>query len=386
MKRNLVTDRCLILLACMLMTFVLGSVHSFSVFLVPLEQRLDLPRSDISLIYSWALVAITFSVLVGYRVYARLDAWIMLLLIGALAALGLSLTVSATSWWHWFIGYSGLFGLANGMGYGYCLQLVGHELSRIKGFAMGAVTASYALGSILFAKVFAWRIGAAGVESALLALMYMVMICSVVAALFLWWSRSRFPDQSHQPETVGSPGKIFQFWFAYFCSVFAGLMAIGHAAGMVLWKELGIAQATLGAMMIGVGSASGGFLAGWMIDRWSISRFLVGLPLLAAVAMLFLLLTSDIDGVILLLSVIGFSYGSIIAVYPVAISRYFADAGPRVYGRVFTAWGVAGLSAPWFAGLIFDVSGSYASALILAALISLVSAASAAICRFDNAV
>jgi hypothetical protein len=52
--------------ASMLVTFVLGSVHAFSVFIVPLETRLQLPRSEISLIYSFALVALTLAVLLGY--------------------------------------------------------------------------------------------------------------------------------------------------------------------------------------------------------------------------------------------------------------------------------------------------------------------------------
>ena len=53
----------------MLVTFVLGSVHAFSVFVVSFEALLGLPRSEISLIYSLALVAITLSVLLGYRFY-----------------------------------------------------------------------------------------------------------------------------------------------------------------------------------------------------------------------------------------------------------------------------------------------------------------------------
>ncbi len=61
----------LTLLASMLVTFVLGSVHAFSVFLVPLETLLQQTRSEISLIYSFAL---TLAVLLGYRAYGLLPA------------------------------------------------------------------------------------------------------------------------------------------------------------------------------------------------------------------------------------------------------------------------------------------------------------------------
>ena len=378
------SDRYSVLFACMLVTFVLGSVHAFSVFLVPLEQSLELPRSDVSLIYSLALVAITISVLIGYRLYAALPAWSMVATTCAMAAIGLYLASQADGWWLLFAGYSLLFGLANGVGYGYCLQLAGRELSRVRGFAMGAVTASYALGSILFAKVFAWRIEAADVRAAMLALMLAVIVCGALAAALLWFSRSRFQDPQRLANSILDRPRVLQFWFAYLCSVFAGLMAIGHAAGIVLWKGLTSEQATLGAMMIGVGSAAGGFLAGWLIDRWPMTRFLVGLPLLAALAMLLIVPAGGSAGVILLLAVVGFSYGSIIAVYPVAISAYFGEAGPRIYGQVFTAWGFAGLAAPWAAGLIFDWRGGYVAALVAAALIAMLSAATAALCRFER--
>jgi len=62
----------------------------------------------------------------------------------------------------------------------------------------------------------------------------------------------------------------------------------------------------------------------------------------------------------------------------VAIAVRFAEQGPRAYGRVFTAWGLAGLLAPWTAGRIFDVSGGYDAAMLVAAAVALISVACAA--------
>ncbi|MDE0114248.1 MAG: hypothetical protein OXN84_18415, partial [Albidovulum sp.] len=38
----------------------------------------------------------------------------------------------------------------------------------------------------------------------------------------------------------------------------------------------------------------------------------------------------------------------------------------RVFSLIFSAWGIAGLTAPWLAGRIFDQWGDYRFAFILA--------------------
>ena len=53
---------------------------------------------------------------------------------------------------------------------------------------------------------------------------------------------------------------------------------------------------------------------------------------------------------------------------------YGMEAGPRIYGRVFTAWGTAGLLAPWFAGSLFDGNNSYTTQIAAAALLGTLSA------------
>ena len=371
----------------MLVTFVLGSVHAFSVFIVPLEDLLRLPRSEISLIYSFALVSITISVLLGYRIYSLVEAWLLVASTCVVAATGLVVAAYAKDWWMLFVGYSLLFGISNGVGYGFTLQLVGRELPTIKGLAMGSVTAAYAVGSIVFAKIFASQITSTSVAGAFTALAQALTACAVVAGLILWFSKAKYgSDKAAQMGSGHSlqTRMVILFWLAYMFSVFAGLMAIGHAAGIALSKGASTQLSVWSAMMIGVGSAGGGFLAGWLIDRWSITRFLIGLPLLSAISLLLLTMVESPNLVVALLSLVGFSYGSIIAIYPVAISNYFGEQGPKVYGRVFTAWGFAGLVAPWTAGLIYDLHSNYQLALIVASVTALLSAITVKFSHFEG--
>jgi OFA family oxalate/formate antiporter-like MFS transporter len=380
-------NRRLTLAASMLVTFVLGSVHAFSVFIAPLEALLTLPRAEISLIYSFALVAITLAVLLGYRFYGSLAPWRLVGVTCGLAAVGLALASTAAGWWQLFVGYSLVFGFCNGVGYGYSLQLVGRAMPESRGIAMAAVTAAYAVGSVAFAEIIAWRIAGASVAAALLSLAAALLCCGLVAATMLRVAGANYGCSAGCAGTADKdfPGAgLTRFWVAYMSSVFSGLMAIGHAAGIALSKNASLDLATRAAVAIGIGSALGGFAAGWMLGRWPMRGLLVGLPMLSTLGLLSIALVSGATEVVLLLSLVGFSYGAVIAVYPVAIAERFGEYGPWAYGRVFTAWGLAGLLAPWMAGLIYDLRGGYDTAMLIAAGIAVLSAVCAATLRLEQ--
>jgi len=222
--------------------------------------------------------------------------------------------------------------------------------------------------------------------SALTTIAACLIVCGFVAALMLRITRASYAIPTAAENDAGGSIdriKVVQFWLAYMASVFAGLMAIGHAAGIALWKNADVRLATLAAVTIGIGSALGGFGAGWLVDRWPVTRLLVALPLVAAAALLVISVSPGAVTAVVLLSLVGFSYGSIIAVYPVAIANFFGDKGPQAYGQVFTAWGFAGLVAPWTAGLIYDLRAGYGLAMIIAAAIALLSALCAAVFRLE---
>ena len=361
----------------MLVTLALGSVHGFSVLLVPLQRSLELPRAQVSLVYSLALVAITLSVFAGYRWYTRGPAWLLVVSTCCLAATGLAISSQAEGWGWLLLGYSLVFGLSNGFGYGYCLQLAGQVLAQSRGVAMGAVTAAYAVGSVLFAYFGGNHLLQGTVQSTLLALALAILLAGLLAAALLAVAGVRFgPGRDVGTPDSNAPrgAMVLRYWLAYLCAVFAGLMAIGHAAGIALANGASIALSNRTAATIGVGSTLGGFAAGWLVDRAGSRRLLIGLPLLSTLSLAGLALVGGPVTTLALLSLAGFSYGAVIAVYPVAVADEFGARGPRVYGLVFTAWGLAGLSAPWSAGLLYDSSGDYRVALILAALVAVASA------------
>jgi OFA family oxalate/formate antiporter-like MFS transporter len=129
-----------------------------------------------------------------------------------------------------------------------------------------------------------------------------------------------------------------------------------------------------GAMVIALGNMLGGLAAGVLSDRIRISTLLILQPLMSVLVLMVAVASSNAFVLLISLVLVGFSYGSIIAVYPVAVIKIFGEkSSSQIYGRVFTAWGLAGLAGPWLAGLLYDVTGDYTLALLAAAASSTLS-------------
>ena len=360
-----------VLVAASLVSMVLGSIHAFSVFLEPLETAFGSSRATVSLVYSFGLVFLTTAVLFGPVVYSRLKPATIYVLVAFLCAIGTGLASIADGLELVWIGYSLIFGIANGLGYGFGLQFAARANPDHAGLAMGVVTAAYALGAVLAPYGFEVALAFGGFFSAMIALGSVVFLISIGAAILI--SRCGAQYSNAQVETSASSlpiGRIATIWIAYGSGVAAGLMAIGHAAGIA--ATAGFAGWIAAATIAGCNLA-GSLLCGWLSDRVSYRSILTSLPLLGATALLAL---SVLPGQTLaFLGVVGFTYGGIIATYPAAIANLFpGESGPRAYGRIFTAWGTAGLLAPWLAGQIYDWNGTYIAALWVAAGLSILSA------------
>jgi OFA family oxalate/formate antiporter-like MFS transporter len=62
---------------------------------------------------------------------------------------------------------------------------------------------------------------------------------------------------------------------------------------------------------------------------------------------------------------VGFNFGGNLALFPSTTADFFGTKNVGInYGLVFTAYGVAGIVGPIFAGSVFDMTGSYMWAFI----------------------
>ncbi len=368
-----------VLAAGMILMLALGSVHAFSVFLEPLESEFSVERSTASLTYSLALVFLTISVLFGYRIYGLFKPAVLMIFVCLLAALGCLIAAFATGMPLVWLGYSLLFGSANGLGYGFALQSSAQANPQSKGLAMGLITACYALAAVLSPVLFKVLLDRGGFAAAMTGLaVILAVIAPFIAGLFASADvEFVFSGEVSDKAEATDFAQIVKLWVGYGAAVAAGLMAIGHAAGIARASGLSDAMVLAAPIAIAALNMAGSLLGGWFADRGTIFQNLMIFPAISSLAMAVLALWSGSFVVLPGLAVIGFCYGAIIAIYPVVVGSLFGPLeSVRIYGRIFTAWGTAGLLAPVFAGYLYQQFGDYRVALTTAAFAGIVSIAS----------
>lgn len=362
----------------------LGTFYAWSVFVAPFEASLDASRAEVSGVFSVATACFVALMLLGPTLYGRIPMRWLAALASLMAAAGLALA----AWAMWLplvvLGYGVLFGAANGLGYGLALHVVSVRFERRRGLATGVVVMAYALGAAVAAPLLSGVIPRLGLDVtlAVLALVFVVLAAAMVpllgaARVEAAGRRERATARDWARATVATvTQRLFgQMWLAYALGAGAGLMMIGHAAGLMADHGASARVIAWGPVIISLGNGVGRVAAGWLGDLLAIRWVLTAAGAAGGAVLLAVYVYPDPASVGAALAVMGGGYGIMAAGYPIAVAHYYgADQVGPVYGRLFTAWGVGGALGPAAAGAIHDTAGGYGAAVLAAAAAAAVAA------------
>ena len=150
-------------------------------------------------------------------------------------------------------------------------------------------------------------------------------------------------------------------------------MAIGHAVPLIISFGGSTLIAISSITLMTLGSAFAGIYAGWLVDRYGCKRPLLIILLINCLALIGLATITNVHLLIVLLVTIASIYGAVIAIYPTLVNHLVGkDLSAKIYGRVFTAWGAAGLISPSLAGWLFEKNINYDSSILFALLLSVI--------------
>jgi MFS family permease len=357
-------------------------VFSFSIFLKPLSGAFGWSRESVSAAFGLAALSIAVcSPPLGHlldRYGPRRVILPCMAIFGvAFASVGL-LTPHLLHLYAIFV-LMGVVG--NGttqMGYS---RAVSTWFDKRRGLALALMLAGVGTGSIIFPPLAQALIAAYGWRVAYFVLGVVVLLLGIpLTALFV---RER-PHETVRAQTTLPGATVSEglrspaFWIliaTLFLSSVSMNGSITHLSALLTDRGVTAANAALAASMLGLASFLGRLVTGFLLDRFFGPR--VGFCLCALSAGGILLLAragSSLPGIAAAM-LIGLGVGAEANLTPYLLTRYFGlRAFSTLYGFTWTAYAMAGAIGPVLMGKAFDVTGSYASLLMILSVTTLAAA------------
>jgi OFA family oxalate/formate antiporter-like MFS transporter len=349
----------------------LGSLYAFSVFLKPLESLLGLSRAELAFVFAVASGGFGAGMNLAPYVYAFARTPVLVLACAAASSLGIALAATAGGLAQLAIGYGVLFGAGGGAAYILVQQAVNLTVTRRQGLVNGYIVALYPAGAMVAAPLFGWAVREFGVRATLGGLAAVLGVTGVISA----WLIAQSGVTLTAATATAAPGEgerrrpvFWRLWLVFFLAASAGLMVLSQAAGIITAYGGATALAVYGTTFIAGTIAAARLGGGWMVDWVTIPAVAAGAHAVALAGNVALTLWPGPGVSVVALALVGLGYGLISGVTAAAMAVYWRRA---LYGlvasRIYLAWCAAAIVLPIIAGRLFDVTQSYAVAILIAA-------------------
>ncbi len=281
------------------------------------------------------------------------------------------------------------------------LTLLARWFHKRAGLAVGLTTSGFGAGGLAVPGI-VYLLDLVGFRTAFSVFGVAALIIGGIASYFVRdWPRDVGPSpdgislhsSEHTPEQtkVASPEdfalpsdytfrKVLSkpaFWvitYASAATIFLVMAVITHI--MPYLEDLGYSRrtASLVAMAIPAISVAGRLGTGWISDKIAY-RAILFLLLLGQLAGSILLLYSNLFILLILFVILfGITYGGIIVLRPIALRSYFGTTHiGSIIGSCIGLSAAGSIGGPLFAGWIFDTTGNYSLAWVIAGILLLVS-------------
>jgi OFA family oxalate/formate antiporter-like MFS transporter len=359
------------LVAATLINLPFGSLYAFSVFLRPIETTLSVSRSEVSAVFGLATITFTMGMVGAPKLLSRASAPLLVALCSIAATAGIATLAFATSLIAWAVSYGVLFGLSGGISYMVLQQCANSTLRGNIGLVNGYIVCLYPVGGMIAAPLFGWALLRWGLQATLLGLAASLAITGFAAMFFILSGGVRVPSaKAETTDEIRLPPRNFVFWrmaMVFFLAAAAGLMVLSQQIGIIAAYGGGSAQALFVATAITGAVAAARLGGGWLLDKFPVPAVMSFAHVWSLVGAVGLSLFPSPWVAAIGLGMIGMGYGFISGATAGGVAYYWpsSDYG-RIASRLYIAWCVAAISLPVLAGYLFDRTGGYTIAVMIA--------------------
>ena len=355
------------------MSLPLGSLYAFSVLLAPLEQILQASRSELAGVFGISAVFFTIGANLAPRLFGRIPAPLLVALTGALSSFGVALAAVAPSLSWLILGYGVLFATGGGMAYVAVQQCVNAAPLARPGLVNGYLVSLFPLGAMLAAPAFGLGLDWVGVRQTLAGLAAVIAATGIIATLFVAYAGVVLA-KTGRPTALQAAGSqdslratFWKLFTVFFLAASAGLMVLSQAAGMVAAFGAGKTASLLATTGITAAIAAARLAGGWLVDRLPVPFVAASAQAIALIGAIALTVMPSPEVAILTLGLIGVGYGLVSGVTAGAVASYWPKVEfGRIASRTYIAWCLAAISLPVLAGRLYELTGGYETAVIVA--------------------
>ncbi len=366
-----------------------GIRYSFGVFFNSLEHDFGLSRAATSGIFSvYMIICSVFSIAGGWSL-DKFGPKKVAMIMGLFTGLSLITSSQVHSLWQLYITYSLLLAVGTGALFSIVNTTTTRWFNRRRGLAIGITSAAGAIGEVFMAPFstflishFDWR---------------MSFIILGLLAWVIWMPVSQLlkrdpsdvgllpdgiiPEASPAAETrkvrveeglsLSEAWKVREFWFLTLTWLLLSIsvhLILTHAPPHAI--DLGISplDAALIVSLVGVGSIFGRLIDGKISDTVGRKPPAISSAALMAILLISLIFIQKLWLFYVFAFLFGYSWGGVGAQITLLIGDIFGIRSlGLIMGTVTLGWNFGAAIGPAVGGMIFDATGSYSLAFILAA-------------------
>ena len=376
-----------VVIAALAINLILGVLYAWGVTGKALVGQWHWSKAQASLPFTVSTVAFALTMIFAGRAQDKIGPRYVAMLGGIILGIGLGASYFAKSPLAMVLTFGVLGGIGIGIGYSATTppSIKWFPPAR-KGLITGIVVSGVGLAAVYMAPLTDYLLRTFGISNTFLVLGIGTIVLVSLFAQVLTNPPAGYVPASTATTTAAArkpaaaprrdldwhemlaTGQFYQLWLMFVLSASAGLMIIMHVS--IIAKE----QAHVdkwGFMLIAIlalCNTSGRLVSGFLSDRIGRSNTMILAFVAQAINMFAFSQYTTPELIIFGSAFTGLCYGTIFTLFPATTADLYGVRNLGVnYGLMFTAFGVAGVTGPYVAGKLRDITGSYHNGFLICA-------------------
>jgi OFA family oxalate/formate antiporter-like MFS transporter len=367
----------LTVIASFIVMLCIGSVYAWSIIASELINEYGFSAIQSQIIFGSMIAVFPVTMIFVGQLSTKIPYRYFGYISGLLFFLGYFIAgYSQSNFWILLLGISILAGTATGFGYWVALTSPVLWFPEKKGLVTGIAAAGFGLGAVFMSELSEIILdrGQSVLEFLkIIGVSYGLTIAGFSNVIFQVDETEKSRKEQEQKVNYLRSKMFWKLFSGLFLGTFAGLLIIGSLRIIGGQYDISNHNLILGIALFAIANFFGRLVWGFLSDHIgaTFSIFLALLFQSLSIISLNIFVLTDLTYLVKAM-LIGFGFGGNFVLFAKETAQVYGVKNlGTIYPYVFTGYAIAGIAGPMSGGLLYDISGSFFIAIILASGMSL---------------